>query len=130
MAEARALQPCVIVSAGIDDSDMNFVQSFLNNLAEGRSDPANTRRFFEIIGKLDRGQQAVVVKQATEKCPRLDDRRTVANHLIQNEVALIAAFTTPAGQAAKAATRTTPIVFTTISDPVRTGLVSTHRALK
>ena len=43
---------------------------------------------------------------------RYDQFPAVANDLIQDDIALIAAFTTPAGQAAKAGTRTTPIVFT------------------
>jgi len=48
----------------------------------------------------------------------------MADDLIQRRVAVIAALTTPAAMAAKAATTTTPIVFTTIGDPVQIGLVA------
>ena len=48
----------------------------------------------------------------------------MAADFIQHQVAVIAALTTLAAVAAKAATATTPIVFTTIGDPVQIGLVT------
>src|SRR5579862_6112602 len=107
---ARAQQPTTpvigFVSAGSTKGYAQALSAFLKGLDE--------------TGYVD-GHNVVVEYRWAEG--RNDLLPSLVTDLVQRKVNVIAATTTPAALAAKAATATIPIVFTTIADPVQIGLV-------
>jgi putative ABC transport system substrate-binding protein len=114
---ARAQQP------GKQPADKMPVVSFLNaGLAERYTKYVNEfRRGLNEMGFVE-GQNVIVeyhwAEGHYERLPEL------AADLVSRRVTVIAATSTPAALAAKKATSTIPIVFTTASDPVNLGLVA------
>src|SRR5436309_6591983 len=73
------------------------------------------------LGYVEDRNIAIEYRWAEGKYERLPE---LAAELVRLKVDVILAVTTPATQAAKAATRTIPIVFTLVADPIASGLVA------
>ena len=105
---ARAQQPAMPVIGFLDiDERSRFLAAFLRGLAEAGL----------VVGQ----NVAIEVLAAGGQIDRFP---ALAEELVHRRVALIATGSAPAAQAAKAATATIPIVFSTASDPIRIGLVA------
>jgi ABC-type uncharacterized transport system substrate-binding protein len=106
-AQRTALPVIGYLAAGSPNSEARLHEAFLKGLGEsGYADGKNTR---------------IEYRWAENQYDRLP---SMAVDLVRQEVAVLAATTTPAARAAKAATGTIPIVFTTIADPVQIGFVT------
>src|SRR6516165_3474021 len=106
-AQKWALPVVGYLSAGTSSGDARPVAAFVKGLGE--------------TGYEDDKTVKIEYRWADNQYDRLP---LIAADLVRQQVAVIAAVTTPAARAAKAATDTTPIVFTTIADPVQIGFVA------
>ena len=79
------------------------------------------RRGLRDVGYVEGDNVIVEARWANNQYDRLPD---MAAELVQRQVTVIVAFSTPAAHAAKAATTKIPIVFTTNRDPEQIGLVA------
>jgi putative ABC transport system substrate-binding protein len=106
-AQAPGLPVVAYLSAGTPAGDATGVAAFVKGLAEAGYEDGKT---IQIEHQFANNQY--------DKLPSL------AADLARRQVAVIAGLGTPAAVAAKGATTTIPIVFTTIGDPVQLGFVA------
>jgi len=106
-AQRTAVPLIGYLAAGNSSSETRLHDAFIKGLAKtGFEDGKNAR---------------IEYRWAENQYDRLP---AMAADLVHREVTVIAATTTPAARAAKAATGAIPIVFTTIADPVQVGFVA------
>jgi putative ABC transport system substrate-binding protein len=106
-AQKSAMPVVIYLSPGTPDGDARPAAAFVKGLAE--------------TGYEDGKSVQIQYRWANNQYDRLP---SIAADLVSRQVAVIAAASTPAARAAKAATTTIPIVFTSIADPVQIGFVA------
>jgi len=106
-AQRTAIPVIGYLAAGNPNSEARLVDAFVKGLGK--------------VGYEDGKNAKIEYRWAENQYDRLP---SMAADLVRREVAVVAATTTPAVRAAKAATGAIPIVFTTIADPVEMGFVA------